>query len=117
MAPVPIIPTRIEFWFFSLLYERVGPPRRAPASPASLGLGRSLQSQRVLLRWYFLSTALACSLFAQKKPITIDTLLDRTRTANSFSGEITWAPDGTRFAYVQNNRAMLYNVQTKTEKE
>ncbi len=68
------------------------------------------------LHRFFLCAALAGSLFAQKKPITIDTLIERSR-AGGFSGEVTWAPDGSRFAYLQNNRVILYDVQAKTEQE
>ena len=71
----------------------------------------------MLLHRYFVLAALACSLFAQKKPITIDTLIERARTGGGFSGEITWAPDGRHFAYLQNNRVMLYDVPAKTDKE
>lgn len=66
---------------------------------------------------HFVPAALACSLFAQKQPITIETLTERGRGAGNSIGEVTWAPDGTRFVFVQNNRVILYDLRAKAEKE
>src|SRR5580658_255536 len=59
---------------------------------------------------------LAFFAFAQKKPITIDTLVERGAGPR---GEATpsWAPDGKRFAHFQANHVMLYDVAAKSEKE
>ncbi len=62
------------------------------------------------------SLALACvfCLLAQKKPITIDTLVDQPQ---SFGPTPVWAPDGKHFAYLRGNRVMLSDVAAKAETE
>ena len=62
---------------------------------------------------------LACALplLAQKKPITIDTVIERGRAARASAGAPVWAPDGKRFAHLQDDRIMLYDVASKSEKE
>ena len=71
----------------------------------------------MLFRWIFACALLIVSLYAQKKPITIETLTERTRPAGAFTGEIVWSPDGKRFAYMQGNRVMLYDMRAKAETE
>jgi len=63
-----------------------------------------------------LSLALACvfCLLAQKKPITIDTLVDQPQ---SFGPTPVWAPDGKHFAYLRGNRVILSDVAAKAETE
>jgi len=63
-----------------------------------------------------LSLALACvfCLLAQKKPITIDTLVDQPQL---FGPTPVWAPDGKHFAYLRGNRVMLSDVAAKAETE
>jgi dipeptidyl-peptidase 4 len=68
-------------------------------------------------RRFLVSAALVSSLFAQKKPITIDTLTERVGATRETPGAIVWAPDGKRFAYLKNNRVMLYDVRARAEKE
>ena len=62
--------------------------------------------------------ALALPLLAQKKPITIDTVLEQGRAARtSLGGSPVWAPDGKRFAHLQGSRLQLYDVASKSDKE
>lgn len=56
-------------------------------------------------------------LAAQKKPITIDTVIEQGRGGRGGGGRIVWAPDGRRFAHIQENRLMLYDVASKSESE
>jgi dipeptidyl-peptidase-4 len=56
-------------------------------------------------------------LAAQKRPITIDAVLEQGRGGRGGGGRIVWAPDGKRFAHVQENRLMLYDVAAKSESE
>jgi dipeptidyl-peptidase-4 len=56
-------------------------------------------------------------LAAQKKPITIDTVIEQGRGGRGGGGRIVWAPDGKRFAHLQENRLMLYDVASKSESE
>src|SRR2546430_410762 len=61
---------------------------------------------------------LASTAFAQKKPITLETLKDPARTAsgNDAPGPPTWAPDGKSFAYRQGRDLRLYTAATQTSK-
>jgi dipeptidyl-peptidase 4 len=54
------------------------------------------------------------SLFAQKKPITIDTVIQQTQ--ENPTPQVVWAPDGKRFAYFQGSEVMLYDIAAKSEK-
>ncbi|HLH00661.1 MAG TPA: DPP IV N-terminal domain-containing protein [Bryobacteraceae bacterium] len=69
------------------------------------------------LRRALLLLACALPLVAQKKPITIDTVIAQSRARGGFGGSPVWAPDGKRFAHIQNNRILLYDVASKSEKE
>ena len=51
------------------------------------------------LRLILLTCVIVCLLFAQKKPITIDTVMAQTREDET--PHIVWAPDGKHFAYFQ----------------
>lgn len=53
-------------------------------------------------------------LFAQKKPVTIEAVIQQSR-ANE-TPQIVWAPDGKRFAYFQSGDVMLFDVAVKSEK-
>ncbi len=58
-----------------------------------------------------LSLTLACTLQAQKKPITLDTLKQRG-TGEAPLGTI-WAPNGYQFAYTKNGALHLYDCRAK----
>ena len=63
---------------------------------------------------------LAASAFAQKKPITLETLNEaggRGGGGRGFGGLATWAPDGKTFVFRQGRNLMLYDPATKTSKE
>jgi dipeptidyl-peptidase-4 len=74
----------------------------------------------VLVRLILLKSVIICllfgtvSLFAQKKPITIDTVIAQTREDET--PHIVWAPDGKHFAYFQAGELKLYDVPAKSEK-
>ncbi|MGQ9634485.1 MAG: S9 family peptidase [Bryobacteraceae bacterium] len=57
----------------------------------------------------------AASASAQKKPVTIDAVTGRQGAGRA--GEITWAPDGRRFAYPQDRRIWLYDVISRSRRE
>jgi dipeptidyl-peptidase-4 len=59
--------------------------------------------------------ALAGSLTAQKKPVTLDSLQSSGHTRSLPS--IVWAPDGKRFAYVEENRVWEYDVPSGKRRE
>ncbi len=62
---------------------------------------------------------LVCAAFAQaqKKPITIESLTERSAGGRGeLGGSPVWAPDGKRFAVTQNGRVMLYDVPSKSPK-
>ncbi len=66
---------------------------------------------------------LVSSVFAQKKPITLETLYEAGRGrggalgAGRGGGPVTWAPDGKSFAFRQGRSLMLYDPATRTSKE
>lgn len=53
-------------------------------------------------------------LWAAKKPLTIDALLETHRDAG---GPAIWARDGRRFVHEEGNRIYLYDVPTRSDKE
>ncbi len=57
---------------------------------------------------------LTASLFAQKKPVTIDTVVDQRHEAEAPAP--VWAPDGKRFAFMEGGEVRLYDVAAKSEK-
>ena len=65
-------------------------------------------------RLIFLCGVLAASLFAQKKPVTIDTLMEQRHGVETPTP--VWAPDGRHFAYFQGGEVRLYDVAAKSEK-
>ncbi|MGA2215927.1 MAG: DPP IV N-terminal domain-containing protein, partial [Bryobacteraceae bacterium] len=65
-------------------------------------------------RVIFLCGVLAVPLLAQKKPVTIDTVLELRRAAEAPTP--VWAPDGKHFAYFQGGEVRLYDVAAKSEK-
>ncbi|HYL76063.1 MAG TPA: DPP IV N-terminal domain-containing protein [Bryobacteraceae bacterium] len=72
----------------------------------------------MLSRSFVLYAICALSLSAQKKPITIESITQRSAGARAdFGGSPVWAPDGTHFAYTKGRQIMLYDVTAKTEKE
>jgi dipeptidyl-peptidase-4 len=69
------------------------------------------------LRSFFVYVLCALTLCAQKKPITIDTLMEISGGRRDLGGAPVWAPDGAHFAYLKGKQIMLYDVAAKTEKE
>lgn len=68
------------------------------------------------LRRALLLLICAIPLAAQKKPITIDTVIEQSH-ARGLGGAPVWAPDGKRFAHRQGDRILLYDVASKSEKQ
>ena len=52
-------------------------------------------------------------LFAQKKPVTIEAVVNSTRSA---PGAINWAPDGERFVTIERGEIVLCDVRSGKEK-
>jgi dipeptidyl-peptidase-4 len=71
------------------------------------------------LRSFFVFLACSLGLFAQKKPITLETVMqfDRSAGRGAGSGSPVWAPDGKHFAYIRGSQVMLYDVAAKHERE
>ena len=57
---------------------------------------------------------IALSLFAQKKPITIDAAMEQSH--DSETPQIVWAPDGRQFAFFQASDVIVYDVAAKSER-
>jgi dipeptidyl-peptidase 4 len=68
----------------------------------------------VTARFIFVSGVLAVSLFAQKKPVTIDTVIEERHEGEAPMP--VWAPDGKHFAYFQGGQVRLYDLAAKSEK-
>jgi dipeptidyl-peptidase-4 len=68
---------------------------------------------------FFLLIVCSVGLFAQKKPITLDTIdeFQRSGAHGSAGTAPVWAPDGKRFAYIRGGTVMLYDIEAKAEKE
>jgi dipeptidyl-peptidase-4 len=64
--------------------------------------------------WWLALAALISPLWAAKKPVTIDALLD---TPSNHHGPIVWAPDGTRFITTEREALSLYDVRTGKDRE
>src|SRR5260221_11054548 len=57
------------------------------------------------------------SVFAQKKPITLDTVTARPGGRGAMGGTPEWSADGKHFGYFKGKQIILYDVAGKTEKE
>jgi len=68
----------------------------------------------VTARLICLCGVLVASLLAEKKPITIDTVVDQRHGREAPAP--VWAPDGKHFAYAQGGEVRLYDVAAKSEK-
>ncbi len=65
-------------------------------------------------RLIFFCGLLATSLLAQKKPVTIDAVMEQRGEAEGPTP--VWAPDGKRFAYYRSGEVRLYDVAAKSER-
>ena len=70
------------------------------------------------MRKVLLFTLLSASLFAQKKPITLESMNEgRGGGGGRGGGAATWAPDGKTFVTRQGRSLAIYNPATKTSKD
>ncbi len=65
-------------------------------------------------RLIFLCGVLVAFLFAQKKPVTIETVTEQGRQDEGSTP--VWAPDGKHLAYFRGGEVRLYDVAAKSEK-
>ena len=65
-------------------------------------------------RSILLFAVISVLLFAQKKPVTIDTVIQQNHGEET--PPVVWAPDGKHFAYFQGSEVMLFDVAAKSEK-
>jgi dipeptidyl-peptidase-4 len=56
---------------------------------------------------------LAVALLAQKKPITVDAVVN---APSSSLGTITWAPDGERFVFTERGQISMYEIRSGKER-
>lgn len=80
--------------------------RPKPELPAAILL--------LMVRISLLVLTLSASLFAQKKPVTIDTL-SRVPAASA-GASVQWSPNGKRFVHRRGPQLMVYDVATRTQK-
>lgn len=69
----------------------------------------------MFLRAIALTSLVSVLLFAEKKPVTIDAVIQQSREPEK--PQTVWSPDGKRFAYIQASEVMLYDVAAKSEKK
>ncbi|HEX5227860.1 MAG TPA: S9 family peptidase [Bryobacteraceae bacterium] len=68
-----------------------------------------------MLRVSLIALFLSVSLCAEKKPVTIDAVMEQSREHEA--PQAVWAPDGKRFAYFQSGEVMLYDIPAKSQKK
>src|ERR1017187_2996353 len=68
------------------------------------------------MRKLALIVLLASSVFAQKKPVTIETLSQAARGGRGAAASELWMPDGKSFLERQGNRLSLYDCATRQSK-
>ena len=66
-------------------------------------------------RFIIFSLVITFSLYAQKKPITIDAVIEQGH--ENEAPQVVWAPDGKHFAYFQGSEVRLYDVAAKSDKK
>ncbi len=66
-------------------------------------------------RLAFLLALVSVAAAAQKKPVTIDAMLQPP--VNKGMGAIVWSPDGARFATLEDKKLMIYDVATRQSRE
>ena len=66
------------------------------------------------IRLIFACFLIALSLCAQKKPVTIDAVMQQHHEREG--PQVVWAPDGKRFAYFEGADVVLFDVAAKSEK-
>ena len=73
----------------------------------------------MLLRYILVILIASSCLWAQKKPITLDTVIEFDRAGGRGAGGATpvWAPDGKRLAFIRGGAVMLYDVAAKREEK
>jgi dipeptidyl-peptidase-4 len=67
-----------------------------------------------MLRRGLVSLVLVVSIFAQKKPVTIEAI---TAPRGEEPGAIVWAPDGKRFVYEEGSKVFLYDLSSLVRKQ
>jgi WD40 repeat protein len=67
----------------------------------------------IALRSIAIGLLLAVFLFAQKKPVTIDAVVN---APPSSLGAITWAPDGEHFIFTDRGELSLYDIRSGKER-
>lgn len=73
-----------------------------------------LQSGQVFPRIFVLSCLTALTVLAQKKPVTVDTLVEQGHERET--PQVVWAPDGKSFAFFQGPDIMLYDLASRSER-
>lgn len=66
------------------------------------------------VRLTLLICVLTFSLLAQKKPVSIDAVIEQSR--QNVIPRVVWSPDGHQFAYFQGGDVMIYDVAAKSER-
>ncbi len=77
------------------------------------------QPHTIPLKFLFIHLVLISgSAFGAKKPVTIDALMNaRAASAGHATGQITWAPDGSRFVLNDEGKLFLYDVPAGKQRE
>ena len=69
------------------------------------------------MRCIVLASVIAVSVFAQKRPVTIEAAASSGGRPADSTGAPIWAPSGTRFLYVDGKKLMLYDAASGARSE
>ena len=70
-----------------------------------------------MTRLWLLALLIRLTAFAQKKPITLETLNQGGGRGGRGGGPVNWAPDGKTFVFRQGQSLRIYDPATKGSKE
>ena len=68
-------------------------------------------------RFLFAVALFAPLLFAQKKPVGVDDLINRFKPNGSRPVDPVWSPDDQRFVYIETGKLILFDIPSKTKRE
>jgi dipeptidyl-peptidase-4 len=65
----------------------------------------------------FALLCLACTCAAERKPVTIDAVVERRRPADTASTQRVWSPEGKRFVYREAGKLLMYDAISRSARE
>ncbi len=59
---------------------------------------------------------LPCLSLAEKKPVTVDAVMEASKAARESAAPVTWAPSGSTFAWMNGDDLLIYELASKTRR-